>query len=256
MNRVPDDDGTYADVEALDGEPAASTPPPAAAPAPSSAPAARPTAAPATPTPRRPPRPLLVLVALAFGIGIILSVWQMGQPSNAALPAGHPSVDMSQAGGGAATTPAPLDEASLAAWKAKVEQNPNDTESLRAIAEEYFRVGEYAQSATWQAKLVALDPQNIDNLLILGVALYSDSNFDEAEKTWLKAAALDPTSPEPWYNLGFLYLSHDPPDDQRAESAWKRVIDIAPGSDMAQTVGKHLDRLDTGIPGASPTPSR
>lgn len=250
MNRVPDDDGTYADVEALDGDAAASTPPPAAAPVPSSASAARPAA---TSAARRRPRPLLVLVALAFGVGIILSVWQMGQPSSAALPSGHPSVDMSQSGG--ATTPAPLDEASLAAWKAKVEQNPNDTESLRAIAEEYFRVGEYAQSATWQAKLAELDPENVDNLLILGVALYSDSNFTEAEKIWLKAAVLAPTSAEPWYNLGFLYLSLDPPDDQRAESAWQRVIDIAPGSDMAQTVGKHLDRLDTGVPGASPSPT-
>ena len=190
MNRVPDDDGTYADVEALDGDPAAATPPPPATPAPS---AARPTATPA-PHRRSRPRPLLLLVALAFGVGIILSVWQMGQPSNDALPSGHPSIDMSQAG---ATTPAPLDEASLAAWKAKVEQNPNDAESLRAIAEEYYRVGEYAESATWQARLVQLDPSNADNLLILGVALYSGSDFTEAEKVWLKAAALDPTSPEP-----------------------------------------------------------
>ncbi|MFT3876231.1 MAG: hypothetical protein QM708_07420 [Propioniciclava sp.] len=249
MTRAHDDDGTYADVEALDGTPAEPRPTTSAAPA--ASPAGK-----ASTTPRRRrPRTLFVLVALAFGIGIIFSVWQMGQPSSAALPPGHPSLEgMTQP----TATARPLDEASVAAWKAKVEQNPKDAESLRAIAHEYYRVGEYAESARWQAKLVELNPDDVDNLLILGVALYSGSDFAEAEKVWLKTAVLAPTSAEPWYNLGFLYLSLDPPDDQRAEAAWQRVIDIDPSSDMAITVGKHLSALDSGVPGStpSPTPSR
>lgn len=57
--------------------------------------------------------------------------------------------------------------------------------------------------------------------------------------------ALDPKDPGPWYNLGFLYLSLDPPADQKAEDAWRRVVELAPGSDMATTVSEHLDRLDS-----------
>lgn len=240
MTRAHDDDGTYVDVEALDDGPAPATPPTPAAPG-------------ANPARRRRPRTLLALVGVAFAIGIIFSVWQAGQPSSAALPAGHPPIDGTMPG--ASSTPKVLDEASIEAWKANVEKNPADAESLRALAQEYFRVGEFAQSAQWQAKLVELDPSDVDNLLIYGVALYSDSDFSEAEKVWQKAAIVAPTSPEPWYNLGFLYLSLDPPDDQRAEAAWQRVIEIAPGSDMATTVGKHLSALDSGIPGATPTPT-
>jgi len=45
------------------------------------------------------------------------------------------------------------------------------------------------------------------------------------------------------YNLGFLYLSMDPPQVERAEEAWGRVIELDPESSLAQTAAAHLESL-------------
>ena len=114
---------------------------------------------------------------------------------------------------------------------------------------------QFADAATWQAKVVELKPTDVDSRLILGVAYFDDNQFDNAKAQWLKAAELDPTSPDPHYNLGFLYLSLDPPDPAAAEAAWRRVIALAPGSEIADTVESHIQSLDAS-PSPTPTPSK
>lgn len=220
------DDGTYADPERVEADH------PGAAAA--SGPRAR--------SPRRRSAvPGLAVVALLLGMG--LAVYTLGD-SPSGLPEGHPPIS--------ATVPT-LDEAKLAELTSRVEANPGDTVSLRAIAEEYSRVGQYADSAVWQAKIVELEPDNVDARLILGVAYFNDGQLDAAETQWLRAAELAPKSPDPWYNLGFLYLSRSTPDFAQVEAAWTKVIELAPDSDIAKTARNHLDRL--GGPSLSPSPS-
>lgn len=248
-----DDDGTYADVSAFaadtpDAPPSDTDAGPAAIPPATPGPEASTEGTPATVRGQRRWRRWLGFFLIGALIGGVIAVWRLGDPSTA-MPSDHP--DISSMTAAPAASPEPLDEALVGELKAKVEANPADAESLRAIAAEYFRVGQFAESATWQAKVVDLDSANVDNRLILGVALYSDNKFTEAEEQWLTAAELDPASPDPWYNLGFLYLSLDPPADDKAEAAWRKVIELAPGSDIANTVASHLDRLDTPVPGAS-----
>lgn len=193
---------------------------------------------------------VLLVVGAALGLGLFLSVYQMGQPATQQMPENHPPINA------AATTasPAPLNEALVAELTAKVEADPNDAQALYGLGEEYSRVGDYATAATWQSKLVEVNPDNKDNRLILGVTYYNDAQYAPAEEQWLAAADLDPQDPGPWYNLGFLYLSLEPPADQKAEDSWRKVTELAPGSDMAQTVTEHLDRLDS-MPQLSPAPS-
>lgn len=249
-----DDDGTYVDVDSFaDEAPMASDPPDPAASDETAAPA--PTASTSR---KRPPRALLLAIGGLVGLGVVWGVWSLGEPANQ-LPAGHPSVSAAPVASGAPAASAsarPLDEAKIAEWTTKVTADPSDVATLRSLAAEYFRVGKYAESATWQAKIVELRPADVDNRLILGVAYYSDGRYDQAEAQWLKAAELAPTSADPWYNLGFLYLSLEVPDDKRAEAAWQKVVDMAPGTDLARTAAGHLDRLNTSVSAqTSPAPS-
>lgn len=223
-----DEDGTYADPERVD----------AAAPVTRAASAGRPS------RPRR-TSPLRLLAAGALVLGMAWAVYTLGDTSG--LPEGHPSVSESTA-----AVQATLDEAKVAQLTARIQADPSDAASLRALAEEYFRVGRYADSATWQAKIVAQKPDDVDARLILGVAYFNDGQLDAAEEHWTKAADLAPTSPDPWYNLGFLFLSRNPPDYGRVESAWRKVIELAPDSDIARTAQNHLDRLAS----PSPTPTK
>lgn len=103
---------------------------------------------------------------------------------------------------------------------------------------------------------VEADPANTDNRLVYGVALFNEGQYDLAEEQWIEVTRLDPTDAGPWYNLGFLYLSLDPPAADKAEAAWTRVVELVPGTNMADTASQHLGRLNsTARPEVSASPS-
>ena len=120
-----------------------------------------------------------------------------------------------------------LDQARVAALMQKISANPKDVASLQALGDLYFQAGDYRTAADWAKKILAIDDKNL----------------------------------EAHYDLGFMYLSKNPPDIANARLEWDKVIAIAPNSDVAKTVATHLQSL-TGSPGpsaggaaASPAPS-
>ncbi|MDO5534647.1 MAG: tetratricopeptide repeat protein [Propionibacteriaceae bacterium] len=215
--RPGDDAGTYVDVSAWTADPDNDN---AAddAPEPETAASDPDTVAPARRRARKPW--LFAVLGVVVGLGIVWGVWSAGATPTSAMPAGHPPTDAPAA---APATVEPLTDDQMAELKAKVDANPD----------------------------------SLDDRLIYGVALYNKGEYGPAEEQWLAAAEVAPEDPGPWYNLGFLYLSLDPPADDKAEEAWSKVVELAPGTDMATTVSQHLDRLDTMLPGAaSPTPKQ
>lgn len=229
----------------------------AAMDAPAAKTAARPTVPPAwKPPSRRKRSAVLPLAAIALVGGVIWTVYTLNDKS-AAMPAGHPSVS-AMPSNQAQPTAAPLDEAKVAQLKQKVAANPKDVESLKALAMEYFRASQFQAASQWQQKVVDLKPKDLDERLILGVTQFNQQKYDEAEATWLAAAKLDPKSADPWYNLGFLYMSKEPVDTEKVRDAWTRVVDLAPGSEIAKTVESHLSSLEgtaAPSPKATPTPT-
>ncbi|WP_282006496.1 tetratricopeptide repeat protein [Propioniciclava sinopodophylli] len=212
------DDGTYVDVSVWTDDPVETTgsTPPDTDTADTADTAAAP-AVPATVTRRRKPW-LFAALGVLLGLGIVWGVWSLGDDPTSRLPSDHPPTNAPAA----AATPTPLTAEQWSALKAKVDA----------------------------------DPTSLDDRLVYGVALYNEGRYPEAEEQWLAATELAPDDPGPWYNLGFLYLSLDPPSDEKAEAAWRKVVEIAPGTSMAETVTQHLDRLDTVLPGgAAPSPS-
>lgn len=203
---------------------------------------------------RRAPQLLFLAIGVAIGLGVAWSVNGMGGPSAAAgMPSNHPDISGATA---APSSAAPLDEAKVAQWKAQAEAEPANVEPLRSLTTEYGRVKQYGEAAVWQRKIVDLDPANTDERLVLGVALYNDNQLAPAEAEWLTVAEQAPTSADPWYNLGFLYLSQDPPNSDKAEAAWRKVLELAPNTELAAAVTNHLDSLDTVVPvDVTPTPA-
>lgn len=224
-----DDGGTYIDVARLDSaeRPVRNSP---------KAPAAR--------------RIRLVPILMALLIpAIVVGVYLMGgTPAPAAAP--HPSVQAMPT----PTTPT-LDAARVAELTAAVEKNPKDADSLRALGLEYFKAQQFSDAATWLGKVVELKPKDMDARLTTGVALFNSGDLKGAEKHWLAGVDIDPKSPDPYYNLGFLYMGTNPPDLAKVEANWKKVIELAPDSDLAKNAAAHLQRLKstTSSPSATPT---
>lgn len=204
---------------------------------------------------RRPAKGVVTVTVLLFAGALVWSIYFAGRPATA-LPDGHPDVSsMTAAPVAAATTPPALDEALAAELQAKVDADPNDLVSIRALADVYFRAEQFDTSASWLEKFAAARPDDLDSRLVLGVAYYNVQRFDDAKAQWLKATEISPTSAHPWYNLGFLCLSTDPPDIGAAEAAWNRVIELDPGSDLSSSVTEHLQRLQHSEAIGSPAPT-
>ena len=188
--------------------------------------------------------PLAIVGILA---GIVLSVYYLGDGGAAPTAAGMPTA------AAAAATPPPLDQAKVTELEAKLETNAGDIETLRSLAQEYFKAEQFDRAAEYHQKLLAVSPEDMDARLTLGVALFNTGDTLGAEEQWLRAVEIDPKSPHPHYNLGFLYLSKTPPDMAKVESEWRRVIELAPDSELAGTASAHLERL-AATP--APTPTR
>jgi tetratricopeptide (TPR) repeat protein len=156
-------------------------------------------------------------------------------------------------------TPAPeqsqpaLDTAAVAQLMAKIQADPNDLVSLQALGDLYFQAGQYDVASDWENKILAISPSDVTAHLALGAAAYNLGDSTTAEQQWRAALAVDPQNVEAHYDLGFMYFSQNPPNVDQTIVEWQKVIDIAPDSDIAQTVSAHLQTLRDWQSSASPS---
>ncbi len=156
----------------------------------------------------------------------------------------------------------PVDPARLAQLTAQVQAAPNDIEALYGLGEIYFEAGEWQTSIDWLTKMLVVDPNNISAQTDVGTANFNLGNYVVAKQTWLKALETAPSDPQLHYNLGFFYANVDPVDMQSATTEWRTVVQLAPGSALANTVQVHLDSLAslpssavTASPAVTPAPA-
>jgi len=152
-----------------------------------------------------------------------------------------------------AASAAVLDQAKVGDLMGKIQANPKDADSLMALGDEYYRIGDYKTAGDWFTKVTLLEPTNVRSFLALGATAFNGSNLDAAEVAWRKALDIDPKSVEANYDLGFLYFNRQPPDMAKVQEHWKRVIELDPNGEIAKTVSAHLDAIASMVP-ASPAP--
>jgi tetratricopeptide (TPR) repeat protein len=166
-------------------------------------------------------------------------------------------------GGGSSEDPAaaqtqdeqfvPIDTERVAALITSYQEDPTNPETLFELGESYFLAGEWQQGQDWFLKLVEVDPTNVHAWTDIGTAHYNLGRPEDAKVAWQKALELSPDDPQLHYNLGFLYANSEPPDFDAAAREWQRVIDLAPGTQLAQTVQVHMESLQAAAtPEASP----
>lgn len=190
-------------------------------------------------------RPLALAALTAL---LVFGVYSMGQRPDATGPnAANPA----SAASAPVSTPKPVDPQMVATLEKKVEQDPKDTLSMKALGEIYSQAEQYPKAAQWQERVVKVEPKDVDAHLALGVAYFNDAKLEQAEKAWTTASRLAPERATIWYNLGFLYLSTN--EIPKAQQAWQKVVDIDPNSDLAKTVSAHLTSMKQAT--ASPQPS-
>lgn len=193
-----------------------------------------------------------VLIGAAGVVGILLVgyfIYASGLPSVPGL-SGTPAPEGSQP---------VLDSARVAQLMQVIQSSPNDIAALQELGDLYFAAKDYTAAAEWEQRILDVDPNNVTAHLALGAAAYNLGNSADAEVHWRKVIEINPADidalAEAHYDLGFMYFSADPPDVERTIAEWRKVIEIAPDSEIAQTVATHLQTLEGWNASASPTTS-
>lgn len=148
---------------------------------------------------------------------------------------------------------APIDTERVAELMALVEQDPKNAEATFELGEIFFLGGEWQSGIDWFTKLLQLDPTNVHALTDIGTANFNLGKYDDSKVAWLKAKEIDPNDEQVHYNLGFLYANVEPVDFAAASAEWQAVVQLAPGSDLANTAQVHLDSLVGEEPSPAPT---
>ncbi len=138
---------------------------------------------------------------------------------------------------GASASPAAsapvLDQAKVAGLMAKIQANPKDADTLMALGDEYYKVGDFATAGNWFTKVTVVEPAKVRGFLALGATAFNGGDMNAAEVAWRKVLDIDEKNVEAHYDLGFLYFNRQPPDMAAVQLHWNRVVELDPDSEIA-----------------------
>jgi len=174
-------------------------------------------------------------LALVAAAGVVLGVYHMGAGQGKASSQGTGTAEPQKLTRG--------EEASVAKLMRELKANPNDAAVLVALGDIYFKVHDYNTAGGWMKRAVAVAPGNVTARLAVGAAEFNIGDLADARLEWLRVIAADRKNAEAYYDLGFLYVSKEPPDLADAKRMWQKVIALAPNSAQAKMVATHLKAL-------------
>jgi hypothetical protein len=120
-------------------------------------------------------RNLALVGATVAAIGIVAVVgYGFGGSSAGGIGAGGIGSNPNPAASAAPSAPV-LDQARVGELMTKIQANPKDADSLMALGDEFYRVGDFATAGAWFTKVTALEPTNVRGFLALGATAYNSS---------------------------------------------------------------------------------
>jgi tetratricopeptide (TPR) repeat protein len=197
--------------------------------------------------------------SIAFGVaGIffgLLAGWVIGSQQAKLAPQIQPVVPAAQAPGAAGTTtPPPLDENKVTAFKSVADREPGNPTPRTQLGNLYMDAERYEEAATWYADSLRLQPKDPDVSTDLGICFYMTNQFDKALDQFDRSLTLDPKHLKTLLNIGVV-RAFGKQDLDGAEKVWRQVIEIAPASDEAQRAQRALDTLKGSHPNVGGPPS-
>jgi Flp pilus assembly protein TadD len=182
-----------------------------------------------------------IIVFLMFWVLVVMAVAQLydnmtgrNAPARAAEPA--PTV--------VATAGPDVSVQRLADLQTCVAADPENLRCTTDLADHYYQAGQYAQAEVEYLRAAGLDPHNSQWLLRLAGSYIFQQKFELAADTLNQAAVLEPNSPEIRLLLGLALSRMEPPRTAEAVEQWRKVIELAPGSDLASQASSYINEAD------------
>lgn len=134
--------------------------------------------------------------------------------------------------------------------EAAVALNPGDLAALFELGETHMIGEDWEKAIFWFSKLLERDPTDLHAQIDVGTALMNLGRLDQAEAAFKQALGIDPNNVQLHYNMGFLYAFSSTPNYAEAIKHWQRVMELAPGSELAAIVQVHIEQLQGALPGS------
>jgi cytochrome c-type biogenesis protein CcmH/NrfG len=188
----------------------------------------------------------VAVVTLAVTAGVVVGVYDMGGGEGKAKPRSDAAAE--------APGLSPGDQVRVSQLMRKLKAKPKDVATLVQLGNVFFAARDYNSAGSWMKQAVAIEPGNVKARLALGASEFNIGDVADARRDWLRVVAADPKNVEAYYDLGFLYVSKNPPDMAEAKRMWGKVIALDPNSTVAKTVATHLKGLEKAGSGATAPP--
>jgi tetratricopeptide (TPR) repeat protein len=124
---------------------------------------------------------------------------------------------------------------------ASVSTRPSLETYLKA-GREHLERGRYEEALSAFQNALSSDPQNFEAQLSLALALEKLDRPDEAIQGYEKAVALNSADSRPYLYLGEIYDRSN--NEEKAMSAFRRFLDLAPDSDNARRVRRRIEEVE------------
>lgn len=142
----------------------------------------------------------------------------------------------------AATTPSGPQEA-IKAFEATLATDPTNADALLGIANTYKTLGDPAREAQYLEQLAPLEAGGIEIYMRLARLYMSDdvANYNAAVQALRSATALDNNNAEAYLQLGIAERAAG--NTTNAVLAWARYLALEPEGEMAETVREAIEQL-------------
>lgn len=177
---------------------------------------------------------LLVVITLVVGAlgGVIVTNANKDKAANepAFDPATAPAIDYQQ---------------KIQTLLAIVAREPDNRQAWVQLGHSYFESGDQIKAIETYDKALAMDANDPDVLTDQGIMFRRVGWFDKAIENFRKAQELDPSHVISLFNLGIVY-SQDLGENDKAEEAWNRYLELVPTGQGADKVRTMLDHMKNG----------
>jgi cytochrome c-type biogenesis protein CcmH/NrfG len=125
--------------------------------------------------------------------------------------------------------------------KKAIEENPNDTTSLREYADLLTAAHMQQESLEYYKRIIKLDPNRIDILFSLSFIYYSLGDMKNAESYTNRILDIDPENANALYNLGAISATNG--DTKKAKEIWTKLYQKYPDTEIGKRSKNSVEKL-------------
>ena len=125
--------------------------------------------------------------------------------------------------------------------KKAIEENPNDTTSLRKYADLLAAAHMSEEAIRYYNKILQIDPNRTDILFSLSFIHHSQGDMKSAEDYTNRILVIEPDNANALYNLGAISATNG--ETEKAKEIWRKLVEQYPDKEIGIRAKNSVEKL-------------